>query len=88
MWVNAALERAKADNLVIGDVRFENEVNAIKSYGGILIHIDREHTYNVNQHSSEAFDTKAVSDYCISNTGTVKDLRDSLQAIYKKENLI
>lgn len=73
IWVNILSSKIGADNVVIPDVRFENEVDWIKNNGGIIIKIIRD-TELVSDHVSEAGVDNSLVDYIIENNGTIEDL--------------
>ena len=76
------------DNVIIADIRFEDEVNWIKSKQGILYYVDR-HTLVEDKHPSEN-DIKNLDDFtCIPNHGTLQELQqevDRLNVIKIGEN--
>jgi hypothetical protein len=57
---------------VIDDVRFGNEAEMIRAYGGTIVHIERPGLTAVEAHASEALDFEP--DYAFVNGGTVEDL--------------
>tara|TARA_R100000808_G_scaffold19315_1_gene41967 strand:- start:11 stop:586 length:576 start_codon:yes stop_codon:yes gene_type:complete len=55
VWIRALknkLDDLKGD-VVIDDVRFENEANMIHAYGGMILRIERPHTTDKDTHISE-----------------------------------
>lgn len=73
-WVKMALEGVGKKDIVIPDVRFHSEVEAIQARGGKLIRIDRP-GYRAEGHVSEtALATFDGWDAVIQNTGSVQDL--------------
>lgn len=75
VWVNSALFKLFANNLyVISDVRFENEVNAIKIIGGEIWRIERPGVGPVNNHVSETGLDNLSADRTLLNSGTLEDL--------------
>lgn len=82
-------------NWIITDVRFQNEVEAIKKRGGIVIRVDRPckecggmgyHKMDCNvgrcEHESEyALDSYEGFDYLIENDGTINELLEKVKAI-------
>lgn len=68
---------------VITDVRFPNELAAIKSWGGITIKIERESDAK-DMHESEALIDSLQTDYVFQNNGTKEELYDE---VTKKLNL-
>ena len=57
---------------VFDDVRFENEAEMIRAYGGTIVHIERPGLTAVEAHASEALDFEP--DYAFVNDGTAEDL--------------
>lgn len=82
-------------NWIITDVRFPNEVEAIKKRGGIVIRVDRPckecggmgyHKMDCNvgrtEHESEyALDNYEGFDHVIENDGTIEDLLEKVKTI-------
>lgn len=81
-------------NFIITDMRFPNELEAVKSRKGITIRVNRgtvERTGKViirDEHPSETGLDNATFDYVIENNGTIKDLVDQIRIILIKEKLI
>jgi hypothetical protein len=82
-WIRIA--KRKVDeapgNVVITDVRFANEAQAIRSWGGKVIRIERPNVGPVNGHASEAlaFEPDAV----IENSGTIEELHDQVRELVR-----
>jgi hypothetical protein len=75
-WVRATMRQvyAEARPVVITDVRFPNEAEAVKRAGGVLVRVVRPGQTDDDQHASEtAMDGQPVA-YLISNEGTPDDL--------------
>lgn len=74
---------------IITDVRFENEVKAIKDRKGVVIRVDRldengmEHK-TLEEHSSETQLDDYDFDYVIENDGTIEELVEKVKKIYNK----
>lgn len=105
IWVNATMADYNADELdmkanypkfnfpdwVITDVRFLNELEAIKDRKGIVIRIERhdKNYTNVQQHESEiALDDYKFFDYTIDNDGTIDELIIKVKEILIKESIL
>jgi hypothetical protein len=78
---------------LITDVRFPNEVKAIKDRNGILIRVNRymgtQLMGSKEYHESEtALDSYKDWDYEINNNGSLSDLLDSVKEICKQEGII
>jgi hypothetical protein len=73
--VDAALGRDPATGpVVVSDVRFEDEMTAVKSRGGIVVRIVRPGCGPTNGHHSETAVDAATFDACINNDGSLDDL--------------
>lgn len=66
-------------DVVVSDVRFQNEADTIKDLGGILIKIERR-TRHIDHHASEQ-QIITGCDYVIENNGPVADLFESVERI-------
>lgn len=63
----------KHKDVIVSDVRFENEAQCIRDLGGILIYIDR-YTENEDKHESEKNIDNIKCDYFIHNKKKIIDL--------------
>jgi hypothetical protein len=78
-------------NWIITDMRFPNEMEAVKEKGGITIRVSRTgiHTPKVEDlHPSETSLDDAEFNYHIDNSGTIEDLVEKIREILIKENII
>ena len=76
-------------NWVISDLRFPNELKAIKDRGGITIRINRDSYLKSNDvHESETALDNATFDYVIENNGTIEELVEKVKQILIKENIL
>lgn len=78
-------------NWIISDMRFPNELKAVKSKGGITIRINRGTLSMVKmmeEHESERSLDTATFDYVIDNTGTIEELIEKVKEILIKEKII
>jgi hypothetical protein len=74
-WVDLAMAKAnKLDNVVITDVRFPNEYNAIAESGGQVWRVNKPGVFAVNAHASETALDGHTFDWNIPNYGTREDL--------------
>lgn len=71
-------------NWVITDVRFENEAQAIKARGGVIIRIDRPGVKPINAHPSETAMDHWDFDYKIANASDLVSLKFTVENIYKE----
>ena len=90
-------------NWIVTDMRFPNELEAVKSRGGITIRVNRDlsHLYHAaiqngdmkpsdvyGQHPSETALDNASFNYTIDNTGTIEELIEKVKEILIKEKII
>lgn len=75
-------------NWIITDMRFPNEVKAIKKKDGIVIRINRKSDYNSNHFSEIALDTYEDFDYTIDNNNCIDCLIEKVKEILKHEKII
>ena len=89
-------------NWLITDMRFPNEMDAVKKRGGITIRVNRPcdicggsgyHKMSCpvsksGEHLSETSLDKAEFDYVIENSGSIEELIEKVREILKKEKLI
>lgn len=87
IWINAALgEKSPGDgvnnldNVVVTDVRFPNEAQAIKNRGGYVLRINRPGVGAANAHSSETGLDDWSFDGIVNNAGSIADLHKEVQA--------
>jgi hypothetical protein len=76
MWVR---QQPRDTNIVISDVRFQNEANIIKKNSGMLIHLRRSNNY-VDTHSSEQQDIRGA-DYTIDNNSSPETLYKQIEKL-------
>jgi hypothetical protein len=86
-------------NWIITDMRFPNEMDAIKERGGITIRVVRPHGYTnphtgvykempLSYHPSETALDEATFDYEIINDGEIVDLIEKVKQILITEKII
>jgi hypothetical protein len=80
-------------NWIITDMRFPNEIKAVKDREGITIRLNRHdnsdmQATNRNQHSSEIALDNASFDYILDNQGTIEELIVMTKEILIKEKII
>ncbi|WP_051432591.1 hypothetical protein [Promicromonospora kroppenstedtii] len=79
-WLNAGLAEATgalmegAPGVVITDVRYKNEADAIQRDGGILVRIVRPDLVSTDTHPSETELADYPTDFTIRNSGTADEL--------------
>ena len=95
LWVDCFMNNYKTEleegltkNWIVTDVRFENEANAIRENGGILIRINRNTGLNDTHISETALDDYKDFDLVIDNNGTIDELIDKVYNFMKEFKLI
>jgi hypothetical protein len=82
---------AEMPNWIITDMRFPNELEAVKNRNGISIRVDRDNgtrAIDVNSHESERALDNAKFDYTIKNNHNIEKLIIKVKKILIKEKLI
>jgi hypothetical protein len=76
VWVNALMGKiaSDTDRVVVPDVRFRNEAEAIKARGGFLIRIDRPGHAGDSHESERDLDGWEEWDLVVSNSGSLVEL--------------
>jgi len=104
IWINALMSEyvakgvpTRADsyypNWIITDLRFKNELKAVKDRGGITIRVERPNERETDAseralHPSETALDNFKFDYVVYNTGTIEDLIKKIKDILIKEEII
>lgn len=94
VWVNALLADYNPPKMsqdfpskwLVTDVRFENEAQAIKERGGVLLRVNRD--VETGTHPSETSLDEYKFDYTISNKGSMEDLVIAVRAFCEAYDLI
>ena len=78
LWINLWCMRVKATlargiMVTSDDVRYQNEVDVVREFGGTIIEVQRPSLVAANDHKSEAL--KVGGDIVIKNDGSIEDLR-------------
>ena len=85
LWVKILFANTEDwSNYIIADVRYPNEVKAIKERNGILLRIDRKGAGAGNHSSETALDDYKEWDLVINNNSTKEDLFNVLKKIVQK----
>jgi hypothetical protein len=95
IWKAQASVNLAIGNLVVcDDCRFDNEAEAIKDMGGIIIKLTRNDNHKhaqggtgIQNHASEAGVSQKYIDFTVENNHTVDAFRDKLMACYRACNL-
>lgn len=80
-WVSIALDKIDRERIVFTDVRFPNEVRAIRSLGGAIVRIIRPGVGPVNDHVSEVACDGIKADYDILNDGDLTALAQVAESL-------
>ncbi len=79
-------------NWIITDMRFPNELKAVKDRGGVSIRVNRSvlqtKEFETFQHPSETALDNAEFNYTINNNGIIEELIDKVKEILIKEKII
>ncbi len=80
-WVNHTMNKCKeldGVNIVISDVRFQSEIDAIHNNGGIIIKVVNN---NVNKMADEDHIDELLGDYYVINEGSLDELYEKIEQI-------
>ena len=84
LWVKILFANTEDwSNYIIADVRYPNEVYAIKERNGVLIRIDRKGAGAGNHSSETALDDYKEWDVHIENNGSIEDLFEAMKIFIK-----
>ena len=85
LWVKILFANTEDwSNYIIADVRYPNEIKAIKERNGILLRIDRKGAGAGNHSSETALDNYKEWDVHIENNGSIEDLFEAMKIFIKK----
>jgi hypothetical protein len=80
IWIRIAREKIQLlqatgeTNIVLTDVRFDNEAEMILGEGGVIFRVERPGSPEVEEHASEAGVRTSLCNGVIYNTGTTEEL--------------
>jgi len=77
----------KLPNWIITDLRFKNELEAIKNRNGIIIRINRNNI-QLSNHLSETDLDNSTFDYVIDNDSSIEELEEKIKQILLTEKII
>ena len=80
--VDAALARGGA-NVVVSDIRFDNEAKMLREMGATIVRVDRPGT-RIDDHPSEAGVSSRLVDFIVSNAGQLDAIGDLADLIIEK----
>lgn len=86
IWIKSLGAKIKSnENYVISDARFINEVEAVKSWGGIVIKMNRQAAHAtggiVGHESENSLKNYEQWDYIVDNNGTYEELYDKIDKL-------
>lgn len=81
IWVDTAFKNAPPGDIVVTDVRFQNELDSIKQRGGTTVYVLRPGVGPRNSHPSETSITKDDFDVVINNDGSLDDLVEKMRSV-------
>ena len=88
LWVKILFANTEGwSNYIIADVRYPNEVYAIKKRNGVLIRIDRKGAGAGNHSSEIALDDYKEWDVHIENNGSIEDLFEAMKIFIKNYSI-
>ena len=84
IWIKILFANTEGwSNYIIADVRYPNEIKAIKERNGILLRIDREGAGAGNHSSETALDNYKEWDVHIENNSSIEDLFEAMRIFTK-----
>ena len=84
LWVKILFANTEGwSNYIIADVRYPNEIKAIKEHNGILLRIDRKGAGAGNHSSETVLDDYKEWDVHIENNGSIEDLFEAMKIFIK-----
>lgn len=88
LWIKVLFANTENwSNYIIADVRYPNEVEAIKERNGILLRIDRKDAGAGNHSSETALDDYKEWDVHIENNGSLEDLFEAMRVFTKNYSI-
>lgn len=79
-------ESNKEKNILVPDVRFQNEADIIKKLGGILIEVRSKRVQHMDTHISENIEINGI-DIVLHNDGSLEEYYFILNDLMKEKNL-
>lgn len=90
IWIAALEKRIHGyEDVVISDCRFPNELDFVRSAGGVIVRVKRGEEPSLEEqmkmHISETAWNSVVPDYVIDNDGTLQELKDKIKLVLTVE---
>ena len=90
IWIAALEKRIHGyEDVVISDCRFPNELDFVRSAGGVIVRLKRGEEPSLEEqmkmHISETAWNYVVPDYVIDNDGTLQELKDKIKLVLTVE---
>jgi hypothetical protein len=91
IWIAALEKRIHGyEDVVISDCRFPNELDFVRSAGGVIVRVKRGEEPSLEEqmkmHISETAWNSVVPDYVIDNDGTLQELKDKIKLVLTVED--
>ena len=89
-WTKAWVQRVEQNDsakthILVDDIRFMNELKALKSKGGLIVKIERPGFTGAGNHASEtSLDDYDEWDHVVNNDGSLQDFLDKISALTVK----
>jgi hypothetical protein len=81
-WINLLLSRARdLDVLLIGDLRYPDEITSVRMIGGLCVKVDRPNVERFNDVADHNLDQYTEWDFIIRNDGNLQDLYIKVQRL-------
>lgn len=87
VWIQAAMRRVTSGRTVITDMRYPNEVDAIRAIGGLIVKVERPGVCPLDNVADQALATYDGWDAVIVNDGTREDLREQLDNLMMRQGV-
>jgi ribose 1,5-bisphosphokinase PhnN len=88
-WVKAAMKKIDENYInVFTDMRFPNELQAVKEYGGISIRVDMVGNEGADHISDKALDNEFFDYTIVAEKGDLQGLKEQVAKILEHTNLI
>lgn len=83
LWFRSLAARLPGQEAIVCDVRFDNEAEAIRKLGGVVIRLSRPGAGQGDDHVSEQPISDHLVDFDISNDGTIAQLWEKALAVLR-----